>query len=345
MPGICRNILTINCPNCLWSVRAGRPTLHSINAHPSSDFASDIYYAMNTISKNARTLSDADSFDKADVPAEPAVDLQAPRSAKRDCDDLIDTVKCSLWGLIDAPIAVDAAVPPRDSAGRVRSTALQGALALGQLQKTLAREFLVRKQLEREIREAREALEQARSELAGTRAEEQRARYLALHDHLTALPNRSFFHQRLSHFLDQEVAPSHTLAVLFLDLDGFKPINDAHGHSAGDELLRIVAARLGRTLRTEDTVCRMGGDEFACMLAGLESRDQAAHLAAKLRDAIQAPCKIGNCIVSVGVSIGIALYPTHGDRAQDLLLKADLAMYRAKRQSIGVAFYDDTPNN
>ena len=176
-------------------------------------------------------------------------------------------------------------------------------------------------------------------------AEEQRAKYLAFHDHLTELPNRSFFHHRLSDLLDADTAPPGSLAVLFLDLDGFKPINDAHGHAAGDELLRIVAARLARMLRSEDTVCRLGGDEFACLLAGLESRDQAARLAAKLRDAIQAPCKIGHHIVSVGVSIGIALYPTDGNGTKDLLLKADRAMYCAKRERKGVAFYDIALND
>lgn len=309
-----------------------------------SGFQFDHPYAMNTPWENARTLSDAELLHTADGSAHPAMGLQEPHDAKRDCDDLIDTVKSSLWGLIDAPVVVNPAVLPRDGAGRVRSTALRGAIALEQLQTTLTQEFHVREQLEREILEARQALEQARAELAGTQAQEQRARYLASHDDLTELPNRSFFHHRLSHLLAVDSAARQSVAVFFLDLDGFKPINDTHGHAAGDELLRIVAARLARTVRAEDTVSRIGGDEFACLLTSLATRDQAVHLAAKLRDAVQAPCKIGERIVDVGVSIGIAMYPAYGSSADDLLLKADLAMYRAKRQRTGFAFYDEALN-
>lgn len=300
---------------------------------------------MNTPQQTLWTLSDGELLDTFEQSAQPLTGLQTSDDSKRDCDELMETVKTSLWGLIDAPVAVNAAVPPRDGAGRVRSTALRGAIALGQLQTTLANEFRKRDELEREVCEAQAALKRARAELAGTQAEERRAKYLAFHDHLTELPNRSFFHHRLSDLLDADTAPPGALAVLFLDLDGFKPINDAHGHAAGDELLRIVAARLARMLRSEDTVCRLGGDEFACLLAGLESRDQAARLAAKLRDAIQAPCKIGHHIVSVGVSIGIALYPTDGNGTKDLLLKADRAMYCAKRERKGVAFYDIALND
>jgi diguanylate cyclase (GGDEF)-like protein len=259
----------------------------------------------------------------------------------RACDELIDSVKSSLWGLIDAPVDTDPDAPVRDGLGRVRSAALQGALALDQLQLTLSKEFAARAQLEQEIGEARAALERARAELAGTRAQALQARYLASHDALTRLPNRAFFMERLAQGLGAKVPARQGLAVLFLDLDGFKPINDTHGHAAGDELLRVVATRLARAVREDDTVSRLGGDEFACLLNGLATAEHAVASAMKLRDAIRMPCRIGDRLVQVGVSIGVSLCPVDGTTSEELLLKADMAMYRAKRASAGVALYGD----
>jgi diguanylate cyclase (GGDEF)-like protein len=265
--------------------------------------------------------------------ASEAVDL-------RDCEHLIDTVRSSLWGLLDVPGEREppAQPPANDTGWRVRSNALQGTLALAQLHTTLAQEFAVRDALLREIGEARGELERVRQELAGTQVQALQARHRASHDALTELPNRACFHDRLAHLL--ATAEPQSLAVLFLDLDGFKPINDTHGHAAGDELLRIVARRLARAMRREDMVGRLGGDEFACLLGGLATRAQALFLATKLRHAVQAPCQIGDCVVSVGVSIGVAVCPDDGSSADELLLKADMAMYRAKRAGEGVAFFD-----
>lgn len=268
-----------------------------------------------------------------------------PAQDPQTCVDLIDSAKSSLWGLIDAPVDTDPQAPARDALGRVRSAALQGALALDQLQNTLSREFAARAQLEREVCEARTALEHARNELAGTRAQEQQARYQASHDALTRLPNRTLFLERLAQSLGTQSPSRQGLAVLFLDLDGFKPINDAHGHAAGDELLRVVASRLARSVREADTVSRLGGDEFACILQGLATADRAAALATKLREAICLPCRIGDRMVQVGVSIGIALCPDDGSTSEELLLKADMAMYRAKRGGAGIALFGDADDS
>lgn len=265
--------------------------------------------------------------------------LTAGPCERHDFDDLIDTVKGSLWGLLDQPAAADSPPAANDGTSPLRSKALQGAIALEQLHTTLTREFQVREQLQREILEVREALEQSRAELAGTQAEERRVRYLATHDDLTDLSNRSDFRCRLAQALFVDTTARLGLAVLFVDLDRFKQINDTLGHAAGDELLRIVATRLARTVRTEDIVGRLGGDEFACILTGLATREQAQRLATKLRDAVQAPCKIGDQLVAVGASIGIAMYPVDGADADELLLKADMAMYRAKGKNAGCAFY------
>jgi diguanylate cyclase (GGDEF)-like protein len=132
------------------------------------------------------------------------------------------------------------------------------------------------------------------------------------------------------------------LAVLYLDLDGFKPINDRHGHETGDGLLRVVAARLARAVRSDDMVCRVGGDEFVCLLGDVLNRQQLSHLACKLFDAVSAPLRIGTLDLLVRPSIGIAVCPQDGDTTDALLRRADTAMYRAKRQQLGYAFFDAT---
>lgn len=196
--------------------------------------------------------------------------------------------------------------------------------------------------LKLELLETQSALLQARKELMGTRAGERRARHSALHDSLTQLPNRSFFEDQLHHALEEQQSTEEGLAVLFLDLDEFKLINDVRGHSAGDELLCVVAARLNQGVRMEDVVCRLGGDEFACLLRGMGNRKQLMHLAAKLLDSVAAPCKIGSIDVTVRPSIGIAMCPTDGATLGSLLKNADAAMYHAKRMQMGFAFFDQT---
>jgi diguanylate cyclase len=183
-------------------------------------------------------------------------------------------------------------------------------------------------------------LARARAELAGTRDEVSNARHQALHDDLTRLPNGRFFRQRLDHVMAR-VRPDHApLAVLYLDLDRFKPINDAYGHEAGDELLRIVAARLSRAVRSEDMVSRLGGDEFACLLSNPLDRPALCRMATKLFRAVSAPVNIDGLEVSVHPSIGIALCPDDGVTGEDLLKNADAAMYHAKRDRSGYAFVD-----
>ncbi|HJV96339.1 MAG TPA: GGDEF domain-containing protein [Albitalea sp.] len=213
-------------------------------------------------------------------------------------------------------------------------------MELDPLHSTLEHALGRAERLELELFDARTALAQLRAELVGTQAGERRARHSARHDPLTALPNGGYFRERLDHALACADAPNPTLAVLYLDLDGFKLINDTHGHAAGDELLRIVAARLTRAVRAEDMVSRLGGDEFACLLGGMPSRDQMSHLASKLFDAVLAPFQIGELRLSVRPSIGIAMCPTDGVTCDALLKNADTAMYCAKRRQLGCVFFD-----
>lgn len=220
----------------------------------------------------------------------------------------------------------------------------QCVAALDQLQATLVRELARRSRLELEVFDLQTGLSQAHAELAGTRAGEQQARHLALHDGLTALPNRRHFRDRLDLALGRPLSKQSPLALLFLDLDGFKQINDRFGHAVGDDLLRIVANRLSRSLRDEDMVCRWGGDEFAGLLLGYIDPASLAQLAQKLFIAVAAPMQIGAFQLSIRPSIGLAVAPADGTTAEVLLQHADAAMYRAKRCGGGHAFYAAAPS-
>ena len=229
----------------------------------------------------------------------------------------------------------------RGTADRIRASVLECVGALDQLQTMLTNEIARRQQLELEVFEAQTALALAHAELVGTQAAEQHDRHVASRDSLTLLPNRSFFRERIDRALAHAEPRGQALAVLYLDLDAFKPINDTHGQATGDELLRIVAVRLARAVRAADVVSRLGGDEFGCLLAGLQSRVQLSHLACKLFDAVSAPLKIGELRLTVRPSIGIAMCPGDGATAEALLRNADAAMYRAKRQKTGYAFWSE----
>jgi diguanylate cyclase (GGDEF)-like protein len=180
------------------------------------------------------------------------------------------------------------------------------------------------------------------AELAGLRDGEQRARQMARHDALTGLPNRSDFHDQLDRALAERSGACQTVGVLYLDLDGFKYINDTHGHATGDTLLQIVAARarLGRAVRAGDVMSRLGGDEFACMLPGLQSREQLNRLARTLFQVVSAPVVIDQLQLIVRPSIGVAICPDDAATAELLLRRADAAMYSAKRQQCGYVFFD-----
>jgi diguanylate cyclase (GGDEF)-like protein len=167
--------------------------------------------------------------------------------------------------------------------------------------------------------------------IAGSlREAEERLRYQAYHDALTDLPNRLLFTEHLLPELAQARRQSRPLAVLFLDLDNFKVINETLGHAAGDQLLQEVARRLKTGLRESDTVARVGGDEFSILLPELSSPVDAAMLAEKLLRLVASPVTLLGRELSVTASVGIALHPSDGNDAESLLQNADIAMYRAK---------------
>ncbi|KAF0190821.1 MAG: diguanylate cyclase [Gammaproteobacteria bacterium] len=154
---------------------------------------------------------------------------------------------------------------------------------------------------------------------------------LALHDALTGLPNRRLLNDRLSSAIAHARRNKRTMAVMYLDLDGFKEINDTMGHNAGDTLLSMVAARLVAAVRQEDTVARLGGDEFVIVLWELNHADDVAKLVSKVIQAVSQPYRIQDHGVVMTVSVGIGIYPTHGEEVETLMKSADLALYEAKR--------------
>jgi len=160
---------------------------------------------------------------------------------------------------------------------------------------------------------------------------EQRARFMAHHDPLTGLPNRAILEDRLQVAVAQAHREGTAFALLFVDLDGFKPVNDRLGHRVGDALLQAVAARMRSTLRASDTVARVGGDEFVALVRGPESAARARTVAAKLLDAVRQPVDAAGETVSVTASVGVALFPKHGGAVVPLMEAADAAMYAAKR--------------
>ncbi|WP_428486279.1 diguanylate cyclase domain-containing protein [Rhodopila sp.] len=179
---------------------------------------------------------------------------------------------------------------------------------------------------------------------------------MAHHDALTDLPNRSLFGERLERTLgrlrgescleDSRPDPAEQdwlIAVLFLDLDNFKNVNDALGHAAGDELLRQAAMRIGRCLRSQDTLARLGGDEFAVLLEGLTTVEQAADVGQRVVVALSVPFMLNGNSANVGISVGIALCTRDMDADSAVLLRqADHALYDAKAQGRGTyCFFDN----
>jgi len=180
-----------------------------------------------------------------------------------------------------------------------------------------------------ELAEANRELRQARDE----------AQRQAMHDSLTGLPNRTLLRDRLEQALLIGERDKTSVALLIMDLDRFKDVNDTLGHHTGDELLQQVGVRLRRALRASDTVARMGGDEFAVVLPMAGHADVAARVAQSLVKALEKPFTLAGHQVSVGSSIGIAMYPEHGTDVKTLMRHADVAMYVAKRGGSGHAVY------
>jgi diguanylate cyclase (GGDEF)-like protein len=167
-------------------------------------------------------------------------------------------------------------------------------------------------------------------ELAALKQQQHQLVHSAFHDPLTGLPNRTLLCDRIGQVLNQADRNRHESALLFCDLDGFKFINDNMGHAAGDKVLQTVSERLLQCVRSEDTVARIGGDEFVVVLAHIESADHTRVVAQKILDALALELCVEGAEIALSGSVGIAVYPFDGESAERLIRNADAAMYRAK---------------
>lgn len=164
--------------------------------------------------------------------------------------------------------------------------------------------------------------------------------YQATHDELTGLPKRRLMQERLSVEISRARREDRRVAVLFIDLDGFKLANDTHGHDAGDHLLRIIGQRLSESIRAEDLAARLGGDEFVVVACGLDQVEETQTIAQKLRDVVSKPIPYNTKSIQVGASIGTALFPDDAQDPATLIALADKAMYAAKREGRGRSVSD-----
>jgi diguanylate cyclase (GGDEF)-like protein len=194
----------------------------------------------------------------------------------------------------------------------------------------LAEEIAERIVIESQLADTETDLAEARDDLSKAQVKTEEAQQIALQDPLTGLPNRISFQQSLDHGLIQAKRHGWGLAVLFIDIDKFKNINDSYGHDMGDQVLLMVANRLTSFVRDEDIVSRWGGDEFVCLLFEVKQEADATRLAEKLVHRIAEACEVNGIVLSIKASIGIAIYPADGDTSDVLFKNADTAMYKAK---------------
>ncbi len=213
---------------------------------------------------------------------------------------------------------------------------------LHQVNIELAKEVAERVVIESELADTKTDLAEVRDDLSKSQAKEEETRKFSLQDALTGLPNRVSFEQHLDQGLIQAKRHGWGLAVLFIDIDKFKSINDSYGHDLGDKVLLMVANRLQSFVRDEDTVSRWGGDEFVCLLLEVKQEADVTRLAEKMVNRIAEACEFDGTVLSIRASIGIAIYPADGETADILFKNADTAMYKAKGTEKGVVLFRES---
>ncbi len=224
--------------------------------------------------------------------------------------------------IIDVELAVTAVDPGPDSDYMIEARDItehnKAVMSLRENNETLERRVL-------------ERTRQLSDEVAVRKQAEEKLIHMASHDSLTGLPNRALLVDRLVVALAGARRKKKTLAVMFIDLDGFKAVNDSLGHDVGDEVLKEVAGRLLACTRASDTVARLGGDEFIIVLGNIANTDNVAHVGENILNALKEPVVVDGVGAIVGCSIGIAMFPDHANTPEDLLAKADAAMYKVKQ--------------
>jgi diguanylate cyclase (GGDEF)-like protein len=213
---------------------------------------------------------------------------------------------------------------------KIEQKLVKAADDLHQVNAELAKAVAERIEIESELVDKRNNLSEVHAALSKAQSQEEDAIYIGLHDALTGLPNRLLFEQRLDYGLIQAKRHGWKLAILFIDLDKFKSINDTYGHQIGDKVLMLVAERLKVFVRDEDMVSRWGGDEFVCILMNVNLEADVISLAEKIVDHIAEECEFDGIILSISATIGIAVYPQDGETADILFKNVDSAMYKSK---------------
>jgi diguanylate cyclase (GGDEF)-like protein len=236
-----------------------------------------------------------------------------------ECAETLSSVTAVLKEEVGGHLPLEIIAGALNRSEEIEQKVQQCADDLASINLALAREISERKFLE--------------GELFRSKIEQQRMRQLAFHDAVTGLPNRSLFSDRLRHALAQVQRHQRGIALLFIDLNNFKQVNDQYGHAVGDEVLRCIADRLRTSVRTEDTVSRHGGDEFMCLLLEVVDREHAVTIVEKIVRNLTQPCVIGNVRLNVAVSVGVTLAPADGNHPEALINNADAAMYIAKRNA------------
>jgi diguanylate cyclase (GGDEF)-like protein len=216
------------------------------------------------------------------------------------------------------------------------------AVDLHQANIELAKEVSERVVIEAELADTKTDLAEVRDDLSKSQAKEKETRRSSLQDALTGLPNRVSFEQDLDRGLRQAKRHGWGLAILFIDIDNFKSVNDAYGHGLGDKVLLMMANRLQSFLRDQDTVSRWGGDEFVCLLLEVKQEADVTRLAEKMVKRIAEACEFDGIVLSIRASIGIAIYPADGETADTLFKNADTAMFKAKGTEKRVVLFRET---
>lgn len=256
----------------------------------------------------------------------------------RQCEDIQGLVAESVRNLSIVDLAIKHYLEA-PAASPVPETVLRSSESIQtSMQKASEKLSVVVRELGSEVRE-RDLLD---LRFAASVEQEEGARHASLHDALTGIPNRALFHDRLEHGLAQAKRHGWTLALMFVDLDDFKAVNDRYGHDLGDSVLQTVARRLQDNSRRGDSVSRHGGDEFLYLALDTKNEANISLIAEKIIKEIQAPLNVsvGDVATSISITatVGISIFPKHGTDADTLVTSADRAMYRAKQDKSGYSF-------
>ena len=288
------------------------------------------------------TSNDTPSLDESPAPLEQALEQSQEVKAKvEDCAIGLSAANTVVKLKIADGASTVSAHKALKAGEALESTIQECAADLHEVTELLSDGIQDLRDTEIALVRAQTALADVQAELESSQDKEREATERSLHDATTGLPNRLLFNDRLSQAIALAERQRWTLAVMFLDLDRFKCVNDTHGHAVGDAVLKEVARRLLGQVREADSVCRNGGDEFLYLLVNPGDRANVERIAGLMLACMAEPIEVGKLQLIVAPSIGIAMFPEDGLTMDALIDKADTAMYRAKSGMSGFAMFDD----